>query len=121
MLDPQQGMSIYLIWAYHMSSDAQPTFLLHDKRNFTLQELIPAVTPSPTPSKFFKPFKEANMSMKYVNRKPLNNQNNTNKITGKELKPICLFGRQSNSLKDRARCRLTVEALHPPWPNGINN
>ncbi|XP_073246020.1 uncharacterized protein [Porites lutea] len=49
----QPGMSIYVVWAYHPSLDAQPSsFSGHsnDARGFMQQTLIPAaITPTPTP------------------------------------------------------------------------
>ena len=68
-LDPQRGMSLYLIWAYHMWTDAQPSlFPEHDKRGIQLQELIPAVTPSPTPGRFPRSYKP-NITVNCVNKK----------------------------------------------------
>ena len=52
----QSGMSIFLVWAYHPSLDAQPmsSFSPHsnDARGFMQQTLIPAaITPTPTPGR----------------------------------------------------------------------
>ena len=51
----QPGMSIFLVWAYHPSLDAQPSsFSGHsnDARGFMQQTLIPAaITPTPTPGR----------------------------------------------------------------------
>ena len=51
----QPGMSIYLVWAYHRSVDAQPSsFPQHpnDARGVMQQTLIPAaITPTPTPGR----------------------------------------------------------------------
>ena len=52
----QPGMSIFLVWAYHPSDDAQPmsSFSPHsnDARGFMQQTLIPAaITPTPTPGR----------------------------------------------------------------------
>jgi len=51
----QPGMSIYLVWAYHPSVDAQPSsFPQHsnDARGVIQQTLIPAaITPTPTPGR----------------------------------------------------------------------
>ncbi|KAM7427759.1 DBH-like monooxygenase protein 1 [Porites harrisoni] len=50
----QPGMSIFLVWAYHPSVDAQPSsFSQHpnDARGVMQQTLIPAaITPTPTPA-----------------------------------------------------------------------
>ena len=51
----QPGMSIYLVWAYHSSVDAQASsFPQHsnDTRGVMQQTLIPAaITPTPTPGR----------------------------------------------------------------------
>ena len=51
----QPGVSIYLVWAYHSSDDAQASsFPQHsnDTRGVMQQTLIPAaVTPTPTPGR----------------------------------------------------------------------
>ena len=51
----QPGMSIFLVWAYHPSVDAQPSsFPQHsnDARGVMQQTLIPAaITPTPTPGR----------------------------------------------------------------------
>ena len=51
----QPGMSIYLVWAYHPSVDAQPSsFPQHpnNARGVMQQTLIPAaITPTPTPGR----------------------------------------------------------------------
>ena len=53
----QPGMSIYLVWAYHPSVDAQQSpFPQHsnDARGVMRQTLIPAaITPTPTPGRNF--------------------------------------------------------------------
>ena len=51
----QPGVSIYLVWAYHSSDDAQASsFPQHsnDTRGVMQQTLIPAaITPTPTPGR----------------------------------------------------------------------
>ena len=51
----QPGMSIYIVWAYHRSVDAQPSsFPQHpnDARGVMQQTLIPAaITTTPTPGR----------------------------------------------------------------------
>ena len=55
----QEGIPIYLIWAYHLTSDVQPgQFVKHTFRGSTLVNVIPAATltptarPTTTPSEF---------------------------------------------------------------------
>ena len=58
----QPGMSIYLVWAYHPSVDAQPSsFPQHpnNARGVMQQTLIPAaITPTPTPGRNVQSRKE---------------------------------------------------------------
>ena len=56
-LVPQQGMSMFLVWAYHSSDVAQPdSFSQHssNQRGVKGQVLIPGITPSPTPGETAK-------------------------------------------------------------------
>ena len=49
--DFQEGMPIFLIWAYHDTSDVQPSqFSKHSSKGSQQVTLIPAATPTPTPT-----------------------------------------------------------------------
>ena len=50
----QQGMSLFIIWAYHSSGDVEAAAFpqhMNTKRGVMRQILIPAITPSLTPGK----------------------------------------------------------------------
>ena len=65
----QPGMSIYLVWAYHSSVDAQASsFPQHsnDTRGVMQQTLIPAaITPTPTPGRNVHSRKEKKKKIKF--------------------------------------------------------
>ena len=65
----QPGVSIYLVWAYHSSVDAQASsFPQHsnDTRGVMQQTLIPAaITPTPTPGRNVHSRKEKKNNFKF--------------------------------------------------------
>ena len=48
----QQAMPVFLIWAYHQTSDVD-SFPKHDFKSSTQVDFIPVITPAPTPGERF--------------------------------------------------------------------